>query len=187
MDLMLTFVETAEPLLLMKIISYIESDSSTQKELTKALIYTVLFLLFIFVKNILHQQKEFYKLMFKVQIQQATIGMLYGKVLRVSPATNKLFSQGRIINMIENDAKNSGFIYEQMTKALRVPFGIISVMISLYFLIGWVIGVVIGITLVILFLNYFLVKWMASIQKLWLKYIDKRLQKISMKLLIISS
>ena len=179
MDLVLTFADTAEPLLLKQVISYVESDESSKHGLTKALIYTVLYLLFIFLYKILNQQKEFYKLMFKVQIKQATIAMLYGKVLRVSPATNKKISKGRMVNMIQNDSDNSSFIYEQLTKALRLPFGIISVLISLYVLINWVLAVVIGITIVIIFVNYILAKWNASVQKLWLKYIDMRLQKIS--------
>ena len=179
MNLVLTLADAAKPLLLEQVISYVESDESSKHGLTKALIYTVVYLLFIFVYKILNQQKEFYKLIFKVQIMQATTAMLYGKVLRVSPATNKKISKGRMVNMIQNDAISTSFIYEQLTKAMRLPFGIISVLISLYLLINWVIVVVIGITLIITLINYILARWNASAQKLWLKYIDKRLQKIS--------
>ena len=114
-----------------------------------------------------------------MQSKQALISMMYSKVLRVSPSTNKKFNKGRLVNMILNDSNSTGFIFEQIPKLLVVPFNMMFILVSLYLLIDYVI--IVAIVLVALFnlVNFLIAKWTAIIQRLWLKYIDKRISKIN--------
>ena len=179
-QLIISFAENFEPLLLKEVLNYIESDDSEDhKSRTRALIFAGLTLASMLLSNIITENMEFYMVKFEVQLRQALISMMYSKVLRVSPATNRKFDKGRLVNMILNDSNNINFVFEQIPLLLVVPFTMLFILISMYLLIGYVI--IVGIALVLLFsiINYFLARLTAMFQKIWFKYIDKRINKIT--------
>ena len=178
-ELILGFTTTFQPFLLKRVLNYIESDTIEDQSKMEALLITSLMLVYMLLSNIINENIEFYITKYKVQSKQALISMMYSKVLRVSPSTNKKFNKGRLVNMILNDSNSTGFIFEQIPKLLVVPFNMMFILVSLYLLIDYVI--IVAIVLVALFnlVNFLIAKWTAIIQRLWLKYIDKRISKIN--------
>ena len=178
-ELVLGFTTTFQPFLLKRVLNYIESDTIEDQSKMEALLITSLMLVYMLLSNIINENIEFYITKYKVQSKQALISMMYSKVLRVSPSTNKKFNKGRLVNMILNDSNSTGFIFEQIPKLLVVPFNMMFILVSLYLLIDYVI--IVAIVLVALFnlVNFLIAKWTAIIQRLWLKYIDKRISKIN--------
>ena len=178
-ELILGFTTTFQPFLLKRVLNYIESDTIEDQSKMEALLITSLMLIYMLLSNIINENIEFYITKYRVQSKQALISMMYSKVLRVSPSTNKNFNKGRLVNMILNDSNSTGFIFEQIPKLLVVPFNMMFILVSLYLLIDYVI--IVAIVLVALFnlVNFLIAKWTAIIQRLWLKYIDKRISKIN--------
>ena len=136
-------------------------------------------LVYILLSKIITENIEFYILKFQVQLKQALISMMYSKVLLVSPSTSKRFNKGRLVNMILSDSSSSGFIFDQIPKILTVPFKMIFVLVSLYLLMEHVIIVAIALLVLFNLINFFIAKWTAMIQKIWLKYLDKRINKLA--------
>ena len=178
-QLIITFGTTLQQLLLKEILSYIESDNADQKQQIRALTFAITMLTYIFLSKIINENAGYYVVKFEVQLRQAITSMMYSKVLRVSPSTNKKFEKGRLVNMIQNDANSITFVFEDFPQLLAEPFHMIFIIISLYFLIDYLVVIAVVLVIISTFINYLIAKWNASVQRVWLKYIDRRIHKIS--------
>ena len=178
MQAIVTLGLTLQSLLLKQVLNYIQSDSTDQKPMIIALAFAISMLTYIFVSKIVFENAGYYQVKFEVQLKQAIISMMYTKVLRVSPSTNKKFEKGRLVNMIQNDSVSTTFVFKEFPLLLVQPFHMIFIVISLYFLIDYLVFAAVGLVTLSTFLNYLIARWSASVQKVWFKYIDRRLHKI---------
>ena len=178
-QLVLSFVATIQPLLLEQVMNYIESDTTEQKAQTKAIIFALILLLYMMLSKIIIINIGFYVMKFIVQLKQSLVSMMYAKILKVSVSTNKRFNQGRLVNMILNDSHSAVFVFEQIPAILVVPFTLIFILTSLYFLIDYVIIVPIIIIMFLYIINYVIARIAAILQRKWYLYIDKRFHKIN--------
>ena len=178
-QLIITFGTTLQQLLLREILSYIESDNADQKQQIRALAFAITMLTYIFLSKIINENAGYYVVKFEVQLRQAITSMMYSKVLRVSPSTNKKFEKGRLVNMIQNDSDSTTFVFEELPQFLAQPFQMVFIIISLYLLIDYLVVVAVIFMIVSTFIFYLIAKWNAYVQKQWLKYIDKRLNKLN--------
>ena len=94
------------------------------------------------------------------------------------PFSNKKLEKGRLVNMIQNDSVSTTFVFKEFPLLLVQPFHMIFIVISLYFLIDYLVFAAVGLVALSTFLNYLIARWSASVQKVWYKYIDRRLHKI---------
>jgi ABC-type multidrug transport system fused ATPase/permease subunit len=102
LNLLAVVFEIANPLLIKLIIdSFQDPLVSTFTISIFALLYVLANILF----NLCSEQANFYQMQFGVKAQTAVRGLIYEKILRISPATNKEFKQGDITNFIQVDAK----------------------------------------------------------------------------------
>jgi ABC-type bacteriocin/lantibiotic exporter with double-glycine peptidase domain len=65
------------------------------------------------------------------------IGMIYRRILRISPKTNKKFSKGDIISYINGDSWKINWIFGSLADFSSIPIRIAIYFVSIYILIGW--------------------------------------------------
>ena len=178
-ELFVSLAETLQPLLLERVLNYIESDTTEKNEKIKTLIFVVLMLLYILLSRIIKENINYYGNRYEIQLRQALIAMMYSKALKVTPSTNKGFNRGRLVNMIQNDLNTLVFLFDQLPGIFRVPFLVISILVSLYILVGYVVVAALFLALIFTFINYLIAKWAASFQRRWFECIDQRINKIN--------
>jgi len=97
LNLLSVCFEIANPFLIKLLIEFISDPSAS---LSTGIILGIFYVVSNFLFNITMEQATFYQMQFGVKAQTAVRGLIYEKSLKLSPATNKEFSQGDIINFI---------------------------------------------------------------------------------------
>lgn len=179
MNFILAVMDGVQPYLLKEIIIYLEEKDTTNKDLAVTLTIAVAMIVNIFVNRVFREYRLTYEIKLALQSKQAISAMIFSKILKVSPSTNKKFKKGELINMTTNDAGRMFFIFETLTNVSRLPFIMLFLMILLYIFIGWVFSVAIVVIIIFCLVNYFLARWSAAIQKVRLTTMDERIHKIS--------
>lgn len=167
------------PFFLREIMSYIEDEDDSEEKLLRALGAVVLMLVTVFVARILRENLAFLQLKIGVQGNQALTGLIYSKITRISPATNKFYKKGDIISFIQVDAPKVTFLFDELPDVSRVPFLLILLMISLYMFIGNTCFAAIGVIAIFAVINYYLAKFSAKVQVKRMTKLDKRTNRIS--------
>ena len=177
-SILIVAIDSIEPLLLKLVLVYFESDNMDDIR-TMTLFYTIGMLTSLLVEKLLKEHLKFYKLKSKVQVRQAINAVIYSKVLKVSPSSNRSFDKGRIINMSQSDVDCVTEALVSFPEEINLPFKICFLMISLYMLIGNLVIMIVGVMICFILINYLLARLLAIVQKAKLKALDTRLHKLN--------
>lgn len=172
-------VEGFQPLILREVIIYIEAKDTTSTDMYKALGYAFLMIFSIFMVRVYRERRVTTELKLSTQWCQAVSSLIYSKILKVTPSTNKRFKKGELINITQNDVDKIKFLFENLPMVSKLPFYLLFLIIMMYIYIGWVFTIAVVIVFVFWFVSYVLARWSASIKKLHLKATDQRIHKIS--------
>jgi ABC-type transport system involved in cytochrome bd biosynthesis fused ATPase/permease subunit len=102
------------------------------------------------------------------------IALIYEKQLKLSSATNKVFSQGEIITFVQVDAQKMIYLTSQMPWVATLPFTLIMCFILLFKYLGISFLAGVGVFVVSLLVNISLSRWNARVQKRYMKKLDAR-------------
>ena len=105
----------------------------------------------------------------------AMVSTIYSKILRVSPATNKEFTQGQIINFIQVDSEKVSQVAFVFPGVAKLPFQLIFALVYLFYYFGVYIFIALGVCLVIVFINFFFAVINAKFQEKVLSLKDNRI------------
>lgn len=103
------------------------------------------------------------------------IALIYEKQLKLSSATNKVFSQGEIITFVQVDAQKMIYLTSQMPAVATLPFTLIMCFILLFKYLGVSFLAGIGVFIVSLLVNISLSRWNAKQQVKYMKKQDARI------------
>lgn len=74
--------------------------------------------------------------------------LIYSKILKVTPSTNKRFKKGELINITQNDVDKIKFLFENLPMVSKLPFYLLFLIIMMYIYIGWVFTIAVVIVFV---------------------------------------
>lgn len=154
--------------------TYIEDESDTYP-LWKAMMFVVLIFVTQVLSKLILENAKFYQLNLGAKASQALGALVYCKTLRTSPATNKKYKKGDIVNFIQVDAKKLIFLAESLPSVARLPLTLVvsSVLLFAYLKVSFLSGLF-TISLFVL-INYFLAKLTMRYQTLVMKNLDIRM------------
>lgn len=101
--------------------------------------------------------------------------MIYSKILKVSPSSNKNFEQGEIINFIQVDAVKIRALSWSAPPVARLPIQLIFGITFLLYYFGWLLFPALGIGCILIVGNFFLSLYLARLEKAVLQRIDERM------------
>ena len=104
------------------------------------------------------------------------VGLWYNKILRVSSATNKAFTQGEIINFIQVDASKIEFLAWVFPTVSRLPILLVFAVTFLIYYLGYSLLAAFGIAFILVIANFFIAIIEQKIQKVMLERKDKRMR-----------
>lgn len=105
----------------------------------------------------------------------ALIALIYEKQFKLSPATNKVFSQGEIVTFVQVDAQKMIYLTSQMPAVATLPFTLTMCFILLFKYLGVTFFAGIGVFVISLLVNISLSRCSARIQKRYMKKTDARI------------
>ena len=105
------------------------------------------------------------------------ISLIFEKCLLISPATNKEFSQGEIINFITTDVGLLRWLTSQIGDRIRLPIQFLSVVVLMYYYIGSPFTVVVVLLVVVMYFEAKLANRAASERKKHIDIRDKRMNQ----------
>jgi len=105
----------------------------------------------------------------------ALIALIYEKQLKLSTATNKVFSQGEIVTFVQVDAQKMIYLTSQMPAVATLPFTLIMCFILLFKYLGVAFFAGIGVFVISLLVNISLSRCSARAQKAYMKKTDARI------------
>ena len=165
----------AQPILTTLILEYIQ-DQSEGRGLYYGLSLVIGYNLLDIISNLLMEQSDFIQMVLGVKSSHGIIGVIYDKVLKLSAATNKTFSQGEIINFIDVDVEKIPKLVIVLPLAARFPFQVVFGLCFLFYYFGYSLFAGIGFGIIFTFLNYLIGLGRAALQKRILKEKDKRMR-----------
>ena len=174
-----TLVDVSSPFVLREIMRYIETKHTDRHDEYRAIFFVILMLFSLFLSRILSENMTFYELKVGTQAKQGIRSMIYSKILRMSPATNKRFNKGDIISFTQIDANKVTFVFDTFPDVIKIPVKILFLIISLYMFIGPVFLSAILVILIFAIINYFIAIMSKSVQRLKMKRTSKRIHRIS--------
>ena len=107
------------------ILEYIQNPGENDKSFYFMLSLVIGYNILDVVSNLLMEQSDFLQMLLGVKATHGIIGIIYDKVLKLSSATNKLFSQGEIINFIDVDVEKMPKLAIILPLAARFPFQVV--------------------------------------------------------------
>lgn len=167
--------EVSIPIFLNKLIQFMQAPKGEDGGIWVGIGYVFGWIIVNMFAKILLIQAEFKQAILADKSYNGLVGLLYSKLLRVSSATNKQFSQGELINFIQVDSEKLCEIAFSFPPVARLPIQLIFSIIFLYYYVGYFVFVIFimgGITIVV---NYFFAKINAGIQKKALERKDRRM------------
>lgn len=122
------------------------------------------------------EQGNFTQTLLGTKANHGVVCLIYEKVLRLSSATNKHFSQGEIMNFIDVDVEKISNLAYVLPFVASLPVQLIFSLTLLFYYFG--ISLFAGITMGIIFgtINYNLAKVRAGVQEMILKEKDQRMR-----------
>ena len=158
---------------------YIEAQETTRSDEYWAMFFVVLMIFSLFLSRVLDENLTYYQLKVGTQAKQGISSMIYSKVLKLSPATNKSFNKGDVISFLQIDANKVTFVFDTFLDIVKIPMKILFVIIVLYIFIGVVFLAAIGLIIIFGFINYVIAIMTKKVQRLRMKRASERIHKIS--------
>lgn len=106
----------------------------------------------------------------------ALIAMILDKQFKISPATNKTFTAGEMINFVQVDAQKVVWMVGYMSQVTTFPFMLIFCTVILFYYLGWSFMSAIAVFAITFYVNFWTGKRGAIIQKDYMKYSDSRVK-----------
>ena len=128
---------------------------------------------------IITEHVVFYTRMTGSKATNALSAMIFNKSLKVSPATNKQFSLGQIVNFVQVDAVKMQFLTQQAPMVLRLPYVIAVCFVVLFAYLGVSFLSGIAIFIITFVTNLYLSRLAARLQKEFMKRQDARVKAIT--------
>lgn len=113
------------------------------------------------------------------ETQSAIIGLIYEKILKVSPATNHRFKTGNLITFVQVDIQKTNFLCIGAPALVRIPLLLLGGFFYLYKYIGFVFIVGLGVFFFGLVINLFIQRRNAKLQKQYMKAQQERVSMLS--------
>eukprot|EP00347_Sterkiella_histriomuscorum_P019725 403340529 len=170
-NLLITAAEISTPFLVKRIIEFIQStddDVGYGFGLVSILVVTQ------GLQYIINDHIDYYQRLIGVRSTNALISMIYKKILKVSSATNKKFSNGEIVNFIQVDAQKLNIISENLATVLKLPIILVTCIILLFYFIGVAFFAGVAVLIVAFVMNLLVSRYAAKIQTSYMKYQDQR-------------
>ena len=167
--------EISIPLLLNQVIKYMEAEKGEDGGIWVGIGFISAWIIASSATKILNEQAVFYQGLLGDRSYGGLVAVIYNKTLRVSPATNKQFSQGEMINFMQVDAEKLADIAWCFPPVARLPVQLIFSLTFLFYFFSYYLFVAFGIGGALVILNYFFAKWNANIQDKALERKDKRM------------
>ena len=124
---------------------------------------------------LLDEHAIFLQTLLGVQAYSGLVTLIYEKILKITPSTNKDFEQGQIINFIQVDAERAFDVVWSFPPVARLPIQLIFGLGFLFYYFGLYLLPALGVVAVLTILNFLISLWIASIQDEVLKRKDKRM------------
>ena len=166
----------SQPILISLILDFIDTDSDSDGGIAYGLLLIIIYILIDLVSNIISEQLNMIQKLLQIKIKNGIICLIYEKILKLSSATNKIFSQGEIINFIDVDANKIKYLLEEFSLVIRFPILVVFGFWLLMYYFGYSIiaAILIG---TISFLSLFIIeKVYASVEDKVLIERDKRMR-----------
>ena len=165
------------PILISLIVKFMQSESDDGIEVGIA--YIAVFIFASSASRILEEQAVFYQDLLGDKAFSSMISLIYNKTLKLSPATNKEFSQGEIINFIQVDSEKLCEVAFWFPPIARLPIQLIFSVVFLLYHFGYYLLVPVGVATFMIIFNYFIAKWLARLEAYSLERKDKRMNIIT--------
>lgn len=128
---------------------------------------------------ILSEHISYRKSVTSFKLSNALIALIYDKILRLSPATNKKFKPGDLITFIQVDVNKLHFLCFQAPSLAILPITLLGSFYLLYSYLGYVFVVGLIVFLVGFLANVALSRRNAILQKEYMKYQGQRVSLLS--------
>ena len=126
------------------------------------------------IQNFVWMQSNFLQSVLAVKCSHGVVSLIYEKVLKISSATNKEFTQGEIINFINVDVSKIDQVANDFSKGLLIQLIFASVFLFYYFgealLSAFAVGAIISL------INFIIAKIRANLQAKMLSCKDSRMR-----------
>ena len=109
------------PFILRDIIRYIENDGATNAEEYQAIFLVVVMIFSIFLSRILSESILFYGCKVGTQAKQGIGGMIYSKVMKLSPIASKKYNKGDMVSLTQVDADKVTFLFDTLPDVVVIP------------------------------------------------------------------
>ena len=166
----------SQPLLITLILEHIQNPKWDDGGVLYGLGLALLYILLDIFSALLIEQFNFTQLVLGVKAKYALVWIIYDKIFTLSPATNKKFSQGEIINFINVDVEKIPSLMKLLPLVSRFPIQLVFsiVLLFLYFDVLFIgsLGVGFGLS----FVGFIIAKIKAKVQIRILKEKDKRMR-----------
>ena len=157
-------------------ISYMEKPRGKDGGIAYGIFLVVLYVFCTISSKLISEQASYKQGLIGTKAYGAIVSTIYSKILRVSPATNKEFTQGQIINFIQVDSEKVSQVAFVFPGVAKLPFQLIFALVYLFYYFGVYIFIALGVCLVIVFINFFFAVINAKFQEKVLSLKDNRMK-----------
>ena len=165
------------PILINLIVQFMQNEND--EEIWVGILYIAIFIFASSSSRILEEQANFLQDILGDKAFSSMISLIYNKTLKLSPATNKEFSQGEIINFIQVDSEKLWEVAFCFPPIARLPIQLIFSAAFLIYYFGYYLLVPIGVASFMIVFNYFIAKWLARLEAYALEKKDNRMNIIT--------
>ena len=168
-----------QPILISLTLDYIDTDSQSDGGIGYGMFLVIIYALLDFISNIISEQINMILSLLQIKVKNGIVCLIYEKILKLSSATNKDFTQGEIINFINVDINKINYLLLNFPLVMRFPILVIFGFGFLMYYFGYSIfaAAVVGVTN---FLILFIIeKILAKIEDKILFEKDKRMRWIT--------
>ena len=144
------FLDLMNPFLINEIIKFLKDPEAP---LSYGVTIVSLMIVVYVVNRLIFQQISFSQAMTGVKSTIAVVAVIYEKSLKLSPATNKSFKQGEVVNFIQNDARKMAILTQYLPYFSKLPIAIVIAFMALFYILGPVMFLGILVTLVCMLAN----------------------------------
>jgi len=178
-NLIVAILNILIPFLITWIIEYISTPSGEDGGISFGIILFTSYILISCLSNLLTETTIFMQNIIGDKAYTALILLIYDKLLKITPSTNKEFDNGKIINFIQIDADRAEEIAWEFPKIANLPIQLLFGLIFLYYYFGYFLFPACVIGIVLFVINFYITLWSSSLQCKILERKDERMNTTS--------
>jgi ATP-binding cassette, subfamily C (CFTR/MRP), member 2 len=158
------------------ILEHIETPKEEDKGIAYGLGLVAAYVTVDVIQSIVWQRAAFLQDLLGIRANHGLVSLIYEKILRLSSATNKEFSQGEIINFIDVDVEQINHLAYIFPLVARLPIQLLFSLSFLFYYFGVTLFTAVGVGLAFSLVNFICAKLRANLQEKILKVKDKRMR-----------